>query len=85
MIDDPGTCFGGSRWCGGRSNVATGLVASTSRFTSQAQKLDTVDCLTRIEPMSRSTKGFCHGLWGAVTTSRSVLARVRRAGARPTR
>ena len=27
----------------------------------------------RMEPMSRSAKGFCHGLWGAVRTSPTAL------------
>ena len=54
MIADPGTCFGGSRWCGGLSSLATGFAASTSRFTSQAQKLDTTDWRTRIVLSARS-------------------------------
>ena len=35
------------RW-GGRSIAATGFACSTPRFTSQQQKLDSVDCRDRI-------------------------------------
>jgi hypothetical protein len=31
----------------------------------------------RIEPMSLSAKGFCHGLWGAVSTSRIPMPSTR--------
>jgi hypothetical protein len=43
MIDAPGICLGGSQRCGGRSSLATGFAASTSRFTSHPQKLESVD------------------------------------------
>ena len=54
MMDAPGICFGGSRWWGGRSSLATGFAASPSRFTNHAQKLDRVDWRTRMVLSARS-------------------------------
>ena len=35
-----------------------------------AQDENVIETLAPDRPMSRSAKGFCHGLWGAVNTSR---------------
>jgi hypothetical protein len=43
-----GTPGGDVRWSFGRSSFSTGFVGSRSRFTSHRQKLESVDCRTRM-------------------------------------
>ena len=76
MIADPGTCFGGSRWCGGLSSLATGFAASTSRFTSHAQKLDNADWRTRMVLRARSVAAMSSiHAWMIVGVRSVTLAR----------
>src|SRR5262245_3669377 len=49
--------------------IVVKIAGQDAAEVSLAQHEDMIQHSRRIEPMSRSAKGFCHGLCGAVSTS----------------
>ena len=60
------------REVGTRLMVVGEVAGQDAVEVSLAENENVIQAL-RIDPMSGSAKGFCHGLWGAVRTSRSPM------------